>query len=74
VAIPAFSCEQLSALGVTNTKQLGLVMPGLQFSEIAGFTLMCCGSRLGGGKRCTESADLVRSLRGLGAAFLQRRY
>lgn len=40
VSITAFNAEQLSALGVTNTKQLGLVTPGLQFSEIAGFTLV----------------------------------
>jgi len=40
VAVAAFSGEQLSVLGVEDTKDLAIVTPGLQFSELAGFTLI----------------------------------
>lgn len=40
ISVAAFSAEQLQAMGVDNTKDLGKVTPGLQFSEFAGFTLV----------------------------------
>ena len=40
VSVAAFSSEQLSALGVESTQDLGRVTPGLQFSGFAGFTLV----------------------------------
>lgn len=40
VSVAAFSSDQLSALGVESTQDLGRVTPGLQFSGFAGFTLI----------------------------------
>lgn len=40
VAVAAFTEEQLSALGVENSQDLGRVTPGLQFTEFAGFSMI----------------------------------
>lgn len=40
IAVSAFSGEQLTTLGIESTKDLTRITPGLQFSEIAGFTLV----------------------------------
>lgn len=40
IAIKAFSADQLAVLGIEDTKSLGTITPGLQFSEMLGFTLI----------------------------------
>ncbi|MDB5968348.1 MAG: hypothetical protein JWQ90_798 [Hydrocarboniphaga sp.] len=40
ISVAAFSEQQLQAMGVESTKDLGRVTPGLQFTETAGFTLI----------------------------------
>ncbi len=40
ISIQAFSGEAIAARGVENTYQLGQVVPSLQFTDVAGFTLI----------------------------------
>jgi iron complex outermembrane recepter protein len=40
IAISAFSGEQLDARGIVSVKDLGTAVPGLQFSDLAGYNLI----------------------------------
>jgi iron complex outermembrane recepter protein len=40
IAISAFSEEQLDARGIVSVKDLGTAVPGLQFSDLAGYNLI----------------------------------
>jgi iron complex outermembrane receptor protein len=40
VSISAFSAEQLDARGIVDVRDLGLAVPGLQFTDLAGYNLI----------------------------------
>ncbi len=40
VSIAAFNAEQLDARGIANIRDLGTVVPGLQFTDLAGYNLI----------------------------------